>query len=232
VAGLVLGGTLLFLAPVFAYLPRAVLASIIAVTVINLLDVRSLREMWRYTKTETLISLLTLAGVLAVGIETGILLGIGLMAGLHFFRTTRLRITELGRLGFTEFYDEVARPDIYPVPSVLIVRVDESLYFANAQTFDTTLRNALAERPETRYLILVCSPINSLDATAVQLLSDLTAEMRDLEVEMFLVGVKGRAFTRLRESGYLQLLNRERLFGTVHEAVEATGQLIDDSLPI
>ena len=232
VAGLALGGTLLFLAPAFVYLPRAVLASIIAVTVVNLFDVRALVDMWGYTRTETLVSLVTLGGVLVVGIETGILVGIGLMVALHLFRTTRLRVTELGRIDYTDRYDEIRHPDALAVPEVLIMRIDESLYFANAQSFDTTIRNALAERPKTRHLVLVFNPVNSLDATAVQLLRELVVESQELGVEIYIVGVKGRAFNRLRESHFLDLLGRAHLFDTTHAAVTATGRLIDEQLPI
>ncbi|MEM6281026.1 MAG: sulfate permease [Chloroflexota bacterium] len=232
VAGALMTLTTLFLTPLFFYLPRVALAAIIFTSVITLFDLRRLRDLWAYSPPEAAISLLTMGGVFVVGIEWGILAGVGAMVALYVVRSSRMEITELGRVGYSDFYDDMRRGDVLPVEHVLIIRLDESLYFANARHMDTHLRNLLASRRDVEYLVLVCHAVNTVDASAVQVIMDLIEEFDALDIEVYLVGLKGHAFRRLKAAHIRDVLGSERLHETTHAAVQATGKLFDDMLPI
>ncbi|MEL6148628.1 MAG: sulfate permease [Chloroflexota bacterium] len=232
VAGALMALTTLFLTPLFFYLPRVALAAIILTSVITLFDLRRLRDLWAYSPPEAAISLLTLVSVFVVGIEWGILAGVGATVALYVVRSSRMEITELGRIGYSDFYDDIRREDALPIDTVLIIRLDESLYFANSRYMDTSLRNLLASRRDVRYLVLVCHAVNTVDASAVQVILDLVREFSALNIQVYLAGLKGHAFRRLKAAHIRDLLGNERFHETTHAAVQATGKLFDDVLPI
>lgn len=232
IAGGMLAITVIFLTPLFYYLPRVTLAAIIITTVINLIDLKTMRGLWRYSRSETGVSLITMLSVFVFSIEMGILFGIVLTIGLYMYRSSRTPIIELGRDGYSEFYVEHFFEEAIPIPNVLILRIDESLYFANAQFLDTHLRNILAERDDFDYLILVCSAVNTLDTSAIQILEDLVADFHALGIEILISELRSRAFIRMNAGELRDMIGRDRFFATTHEAVVATGQLLDDDLPI
>jgi SulP family sulfate permease len=232
VAGGLMTLTTLFLTPLFFYLPQVALAAIIFTSVINLFDFAKLRQLWQYSQTEAVISAVTMVSVFVAGIEWGILIGIGLTVVLFLYRTSRLEITELGRIGYTKFYDDINHHDAVSVAHVLMLRLDESLYFANSRFLDTYLRNRVASSDNTKFLILECSAVSTIDASAVLMLEDLVQELQALDMEVYWVGIKGYAFRRLGTQRFLELVRPERFFATMHAAVDATGQLFDDELPI
>lgn len=233
IAGALLGVTALLLTGLFFYLPRAVLAAIILSSVVNLIDLRPLLGMWSFSRVEPAIALVTMGSVFIFSVEIGILIGIGLMLALYVYRTAKLRLVELGRLGYSEFYGDMDLQDAAtPIPRVLIVRIEESLYFANSQYLDSELRNLVASRPDIDDLILACRSVNTIDASAMQVLITLVSDLEGLGIRVMIAELGSRAYTRIRDAHLGDLFGQERFFPTIHEAVAATGQLIDDELPI
>ncbi|MEO1443135.1 MAG: sodium-independent anion transporter [Chloroflexota bacterium] len=102
----------------------------------------------------------------------------------------------------------------------------------NSRYMDTSLRNLLASRRDVRYLVLVCHAVNTVDASAVQVILDLVREFSALNIQVYLAGLKGHAFRRLKAAHIRDLLGNERFHETTHAAVQATGKLFDDVLPI
>jgi SulP family sulfate permease len=118
------------------------------------------------------------------------------------------------------------------IPGVIIVRVDESLYFVNAQYLDKQLHNIIADYPDAVYLILVGTAINMIDASALQILTALVEEFKDAGVTIYYAELKARVMDRLKVVHFIEQVGEWRFFDTIHQAVEATGQLPDDELPI
>lgn len=223
--------TVLFFTPIFYYLPSAVLGAIIFTSVISLIKLDDFRQIWHYSQIETFIALITVGGVFLVNIQWGILFGVGLMIALYLYRSAQPEITELERKDYSEFY--VARSDeTIPIPQTLILKINESLYFANAQYLDQYLRQAISQREDVRYLILDCSAVNTIDASAVQILEQLIRDFSRLDIRVLIVGLKGRVYSKIRAGDMRQLIGREYFYSTTHAAVTATGQLLDDQLPI
>lgn len=231
-AGGILLLTVVLLTPLFYYLPRATLAAIIVTSVIRLIDIPAMRNLRDYSRSEFWVSVVTMLSVFLFSIEIGILFGIALTIALYMYRNARIPIIELGRDGYSPYYTSLDDPNAIPIPQVLILRIDESLYFANAQMLDRTLRNTLVERDDMQYLILVCSAVNTLDTSAIQILEDLVGDFHDLGIEIFIAEMRSRAYTRMGYGELRDLIGHDRFFATTHEAVEATGQLLDDQLPI
>lgn len=225
--------TVLFLTQIFYFLPRAILAAIILTSVISLIRPQDFKQLWRFSQTESVIAFVTVLGVFLVNIQMGILLGIVLMIALYVYRSSRPEILELGRLDYTKVYGNIHLPDALAIPHVTILKINESLYFANAQYLEQYLRSLMSQDPEIDYLILDCSAVNTIDASAMQILELLIRDFSEhLHIEIFIVGLKGRVYSKIRSAQLRKELGEMRLFNTIHEAVEATGQLMDHLLPI
>ncbi|MBZ0298586.1 MAG: STAS domain-containing protein, partial [Anaerolineae bacterium] len=213
--------TVTFLMPVFYFLPQAVLAAIILVAVVNLFDFATLKQAWRYSRADAASLLVTFAAVLGLGIETGLMVGIGSALVLYLWRTSTPHIAVVGRVGTSEHFRNVLRHTVHTCPHVLTVRVDESLYFANAGCLETFLLNAVAENPAVADVVLVCSAVNDIDTSALETLTNVLYELRQANITLYLAEVKGPVMDRLRKVDFLDQLGEGRVFLSTHEAMQA-----------
>jgi SulP family sulfate permease len=232
VAALVIIVVVSFLTPIFYYLPNAVLATIIVVSVLNLFDIRSVRQLWRYDRLETLAFAVTFGVVLTIGIAEGILTGVITTIGLHFWRSARPQIIELGRIEYSEYYRSVMAFETTSIAGVIIIRIDESLYFANVRYLELQLREIIARQPEVYYVVLACGAVNRIDASAMQALNALIDEFNDASIQIYIAEMKEELLRRLKRVRFIETVGEERFFATIHTAVNTTGRLIDDQLPI
>jgi len=204
----------------FRFLPNAVLAATIVAAVLGLVDLGIARRLWRYSRADAASWAVTVAGVLALGIEVGILAGVGVSLLLYLWRSGRPHLAVVGQVPGTEHYRNVLRHKVLTHPSLLAVRVDESLYFANARYLEDRLLEMVADRPELRDVVLICSAVNLIDASALESLEALSARLGDAGVALHLAEVKGPVMDRLERSDFLRHLSG-RIFLSTHEAVVA-----------
>jgi sulfate permease, SulP family len=216
----VIGLSALVLMPLFHHLPQAVLAAIIIIAVTGLMDFAMPRRLWRYSKADAAALILTFVAVLAVGIAKGIFIGVASTIILHLWRTSRPHMAVVGRVPNTEHFRNVRRHKVQTLPHVLLLRIDESLYFANAKHIEDFVLGAAAERPQLRHLVLICNAINFIDASALETLSDLRTRMRDAGIQLYLSEVKGPVLDRLADTEFLEQLGCERVFLTTQAAYE------------
>ncbi|MBU0884790.1 MAG: STAS domain-containing protein, partial [Gammaproteobacteria bacterium] len=202
-AGLMLAAVL-GLAPVLRHLPQAVLAASILVAVIGLVDVSTLRHTWRYSKAEGGAQLATFFGVLLQGVEAGIMLGVCLSLLLFLWRTSRPHMAVVGQVPGSQHFRNVQRYDTVQSPSVLSLRVDESLYFPNARYLEARIGELIAVSPEVRHLVLICSGVNQIDASALDALEAIAEQLKSAEVQLHLSEVKGPVMDRLQRSDFLE----------------------------
>ncbi len=213
--------TLLFLTPLFFYLPRAVLAAIIIVAVLDLIDLRTFRDAWRYNKADAVSLAATFVSVLAAGVEAGIVVGLVVSIGLYLWRTSRPHLAVVGRVGDTEHFRNVRRHTVQTTPGVHVVRVDESLYFANASYLEDQLLGAVADDRTIQHVVLICSAVNFIDASALETLESTIAGLRDAGVTLHLAEVKGPVADRLQRTAFLEHLKPGSVFLSTHDAVRA-----------
>ncbi len=202
-AGLMLA-SVLGLAPLLQHLPQAVLAASIMVAVLGLIDLRSIRRTWRYSRQEGVAQLATLLGVLLHGVEAGILLGVGLSLLLFLWRTSRPHMAVVGQVPGSEHFRNVERYQVVESSSVLSLRVDESLYFPNARYLEERVAALIAARPGVRHLVLMCSGVNLIDASALDTLEALSERLHSAGVQLHLAEVKGPVMDRLNRSDFFQ----------------------------
>lgn len=233
IAACLVGLTVAFFTPVFFYLPNTALAAIILTSVVKLFNMKSLWQLWTYSKLDTIPFLVTFFVTLFVSIPIGIASGIVASLFTYLARTSRPEIEILGRVNYTEHYRDVVQfPEALPVSGVMILRVDESLYFANAQYLDRYLRNTIAELDDVQHLVLVCDAMNWLDASALQILESLIDDLQRVGVTVYFTGMNLKVWGRISKVGFMERVGENRFFHRTHDAVKATGALLDDELPI
>lgn len=204
----------------FHYLPHAVLAATIMVAVLTLVDFKTFRETWRYDKADGVAMLLTFAGVLLFGVEHGILLGVALSLAVMVWRSSHPHMAVVGRVPGSEHFRNVDRHEVQTLPGMIALRVDESLYFANAQVVEATIVRLVREKPDTRCVLLIMSAVNQLDATALHMLTELEASLSERGVSLQFAEVKGPVLDRLQSTTLGQRM-RERIFLSTHQAFSA-----------
>ena len=223
VTGLAVVLTLLFLTPLFHFLPNAVLAAIIASAVIGLVDLAEARHLWKVSRPDLAMMGLTFAATLAIGIEEGILVGVAASLLLFVWRMSKPHVAVLGRLPGTTVYRNVARhPDAATTPGVLAVRVDAPLFFANSLFLRTMLRDLEeAMQQPLRQLVLDAKGIGSVDSSGEAVLAELVEDCQARGVSVWVAGLRGPVKDTLKASGLLAPIGEDHLVFRVHEAIDA-----------
>lgn len=216
--------TLLLLTPAFYYLPKSVLAAIIASAVAGLVDVAMLRRLWQIERSELGLLVLTFVATLGVGIVEGIGIGVAASLALFVVRTTRPHTTLLGRLPGGEVYRNLARfPEAIAPEGVLVVRIDAQFYFGNVdfleRTLDALLDEAAAAGRRVHAIVIDASSINRLDSSADSALHDIHRDLQARGIELYFAAVKGPVRDMMARSGLHERVDADHFALTVHEAV-------------
>ena len=213
----------LLLTPWLVALPLATLAATIVVAVLALVDLGTIGRTWRYSRADFAALMATLLATLAVGVEIGLVLGVVVSLLMYLARTSQPHIAEVGLVPGTEHFRNVLRHQVVTHPTVLSLRVDESLYFANARALEDRINEAVAQRPELQHVVLQCSAINDVDASALESLESISHRLRDAGIRLHLSEVKGPVMDRLQRSEWIGHLSGE-VFLTHFQAVQAVTQ--------
>lgn len=212
--------TLLVLSPLFYYLPKAVLAVIVFVSVLGLVDIRSVLKAWAYNKADALSSLLTFVAVLELGVEQGVMTGVVISVALYLWRTGHPHMAVVGRVGTTEHFRNVQRHQVRTCPHVLAIRIDESLYFANAHALEERVLALISGHREIHHVLLICSAINYIDYNALDTLEATLEKLRNAGVTLHLAEVKGPVMDKLKDTEFMQhLLAAGKVYLSTHEAM-------------
>jgi len=208
----------LFLTPLLANLPQATLAATIIVAVLSLVNVEAIRRVWTYSHADFAAMAATILGTLFVGVEAGVVIGVVLSLLLHLYRTSRPHMAVVGQVPGTEHFRNVERHAVITSPEVLSLRVDESLYFANTRYLEDRIAELVAERPELKHVVLLCSAVNAIDASALESLEEINHRLKDAGITFHMSEVKGPVMDRLGRSNFLDDLTG-RVFLSQHEAM-------------
>ncbi len=220
--------TVLFLTPIFYYLPQAVLAAIIIVAVAGMVDFKAFREVWHYSRKDGLAMLITFIAVLAVGVEPGILLGVLASLLILAWRISQPHVAIVGRVGETETYRNVLRHEVQTWPEVVAMRVDESLYFANANYLEELVMQLLAGEPEMKHFVFIGTAVNFIDASALETLEAIHHSLHTAGVTLHLAAIKGPVMDRLLKSGLIDAIGYENIHLCTHDAMQVLGCVARD----
>ena len=209
----------LFLTPAIYFLPQATLAATIIVAVLSLVDLGILKRTWAYSRTDFAAAMATLLMTLVQGVEVGLVVGVAVSLGLFLYRTSRPHMAEVGLVAGTEHFRNILRHEVTTSPRVLSLRVDGSLYFANARALEDGVNDAVAAHPQVEHLVLQCSAINAIDASALESLEAIDRRLHDSGISLHLSEVKGPVMDRLKDTHFLRELSG-RVFLSHYQAIQ------------
>jgi SulP family sulfate permease len=207
-----------------ALLPLPTLAATIIVAVLSMLELSTLRTAWRYDRSDALTLLATLAGVLVLGIEAGVVLGVVLSMGNLIWRASRPHIAVLGRIAGSEHFRNIERHPAQTMPLVLMLRIDANLFFGNVEAVNARIEEELKAHPKTEHLVLVMTAVSSIDTSALFGLEELNQALRQRGIGLHLAEVKGPVMDRLRGSDLIGTLNGKVFLSAVMAAETLQGQ--------
>ncbi|MBK8205411.1 MAG: sulfate permease [Planctomycetes bacterium] len=211
----------LFLAPMFASLPQVVLAATVIVAVSGLVNFGEVARLWRYSRLDGALMALTIAAVLGIGVELGVAVGVGASLLLYLWRSSRPHIAIVGRVGESESFRNVLRHKVTTYPGLLLVRVDENLFFANTRFLEDRLLAMVLREPDLKHLVLICSSVSEIDSSALESVEALIRRLRDAGVTLHCAEIKGPVMDRLQKVEFEKHLAPGRVFLSTHDAVVA-----------
>ncbi len=215
-----IGLAALFLTPYLYFLPQAVLAATIIVAVSTLMDFSAIRRAWVYSKHDFAAMSATILATLLVGVELGVTTGVVLSILLHLYNTSRPHFAIVGQVPGTQHFRNIERHDVVTSDCALTIRVDESLYFANAWFLEDTVYGLIAQRPGLQHLVLMCPAVNHIDTSGLESLEAINQRLRDAGVTLHLSEVKGPVMDRLKRTHFLKHLTGQ-VFLHQYEAMQA-----------
>lgn len=220
-AGLVLA-TAVVLAPLFRNLPNAVLGAIVIAAVLSLMDVAEMRRYWTWRRTDAVIAIAAMVGVLLTTVLTGMLLAVLLSVLMVLYRASRPYVAALGKMpGYRATFGDLARhPDAEIVPGLVIIRLDAPLYYFNANVAKAQILDLISARePSPRGVLIDMAATADLDVTTTDMLLDLVGDLHERSIEVLLAQVKGAVRDRMRRTGLMSRLGEDRVYLSIGSAV-------------
>jgi sulfate permease, SulP family len=222
-AAVVIALVLLFLTEPIQYLPQATLGAVIVAASIGMIDLGAWRGLTHISRAEVAIAATTMVGVITVGVLRALLLAVALSV---VDAVRRSATPHDAVLGWVERLDRYADVRLHPtakiVPGVLVYRLDDRLFFANANYVKGRIREAVAGAPAPiRWLVFDAEALNHVDATGVRMLSELIESLREESITFVFARLHGPVSDHLEEADVLDLVGEEHLYPTVRAAVQA-----------
>jgi sulfate permease, SulP family len=210
----------LFLTPLLMHLPKATLAATIIVAVTSLIDTDILKKSWRYAKSDFIAVTTTIVTTLLMGVELGVLCGIVASIVLHLYKTTRPHVAVVGAVAGTEHFRNVLRHNVITYPNLVSLRIDESLYFANAGFLEDCIYKLVFERDQLEHVILQCTAVNEIDMSALEMLEAVDHRLQEQGITLNLSEVKGPVMDALKQVNFLNTLSGN-VYLTHYQAVKS-----------
>lgn len=218
--------TLMLFTPLFERLPLAALAAVVVVSVLPLFDWHALTQSWRFYPLDAVTHVGTFVGVLSFGVEVGLLVGIALAVALFVRKSSKPNMPVLGRQGQSVYFRSLKREGTAAREQIVTVRIDESVYFANARQVENKLLKIVERKPGTRHLIVVFSSVNLVDSSGLEMLERVNTNLRASNVTCHLAEVKHAILQQFESVGFIERLSGEVFFST-DEAVRTLSERSD-----
>ncbi|MBB04142.1 MAG: sodium-independent anion transporter [Pseudooceanicola sp.] len=199
----------LILTPLLYFLPKAVLAATIIVAVLSLVDFSILRKSWTYSRVDFAAVSATIVLTLTFGVEIGVSAGVALSILLFLYKTSRPHVAEVGLVPGTQHFRNIKRHEVETHDSLVTIRIDESLYFANAAFLQDLIYDRIVCDQPIRDVVLMCSAVNEIDMSALESLEAINTRLDELGIRLHMSEVKGPVMDRLKRSHFLQDMTGE-----------------------
>jgi sulfate permease, SulP family len=230
ISALIVTITVLFLTPLFYYLPIAVLAAIIIVAVSTLFDAKTIRSLWKTDKRDFFVLMVTFWATLLIGIEQGIVIGMVISVVSVIYYSTRPHSAELGQLGETDNFRNVLRyPDAKVRQDVLVFRFDSPLYFTSASSFQELLMQAISKKGSAlKYVVLDASSINYIDSSGIHTLKSIASELVSKGIALHFAGAIGPVRDAFKSTGLTHVFGLDKFHFDVAEAIYAIDKIPEE----
>lgn len=215
-----IGLAALLLTPLLFFLPKATLAATIIVAVLSLVDFSILKKAWSYSKVDFAAVFTTIILTLGMGVETGVATGVLLSIALFLYKTSKPHVAEVGLVSGTQHFRNINRHKVETYPNLVTLRVDESLYFANAAFLQDLVYDRIACDQPIRHLVFMCSAVNEIDMSALESLEAINQRLNELGIKLHLSEVKGPVMDRLSATHFLNELSGQ-VFLSQYDAYQA-----------
>ncbi|MGZ8186744.1 MAG: SulP family inorganic anion transporter [Methylobacter sp.] len=213
----------IFFSSWFENIPKAALAAIILVAILPLVRLDNIVQTWRYDRGDGIAEAATLLAVLAVGIEEGIMLGIMLTIVSHLRKTSHPHIAVVGRIPNTEHYRNIKRHAVQTWSHLLLLRIDESITFANINYIEEFIETQLQRQPAVKHIVLIFTSVSDIDTTALEVLENLNHTLQASDVTLHLSEAKGPVLDKLKKTDFLKQLAPGKVFFRTEDAVKELG---------
>ena len=217
-----------FLTPLLFFLPKATLAATIIVAVLSLVDLSILRTTWTYARSDFAAVSATVVLTLGFGVEVGVSSGVLLSILLHLYKTSRPHVAEVGLVPGTEHFRNIDRHDVLTRDHLVTIRVDESLYFANARFLEDLIYDRVAGDCPVTDVVLMCPAVNDIDASALESLEAINHRLQDMGIRLHLSEVKGPVMDKLQRVSFTEGLSGQ-VFLSQYEAMRALADVGDET---
>lgn len=222
IAAVLLAIAVMFCSPWFTNIPKAALAVIILVAITPLVKLKTILHTWAYDRGDGIAEVVTLLGILVLGIEEGIMLGIMLTIASHLRKASQPHIAVVGRVPDTEHYRNIKRHHVETWHHLLLIRIDESLTFANINYIEEFLVTELKRQPDTKHIVLIFTSVSDIDTTALDALESLNQALQAAGKTLNISEAKGPVLDKLHKTYFLQQLTGQVFFRT-EDAVKQLG---------
>lgn len=212
IATIILALAVMFCSEWFYNIPKATLAVIILVAIVPLVKLRNIFHTWHYDKGDGIAELMTLIGVLALGIEEGIMLGIFLTFISHVRKSSRPHIAVVGRIPNTKHYRNIKRHKVETWENLLLLRIDENITFTNVNFIEEFIESELRNAPNVKHIVLIFTSVSDIDMTAIEALEQLNHSLKSIGITLNFAEVKGFLLDKLQKSELFSHLNGQMFF--------------------
>jgi SulP family sulfate permease len=223
IAAFILSVAVIFFSDDFSNIPKPALAAIIVVAIFRLVRIKHIIHTWHYDKGDGIAEIMTLLGVLVLGIEQGITLGIILTIASHLKKASHPHIAVVGRVPQTEHFRNIKRHSVETWHHLLLVRIDDSLTFANVSYIQDYLADELIRQPNTKHVVLIFTSVSDIDSTALEALEMINQGLQATNKTLNIAEAKGPVQDKLEKTDFIKQLKPGRLFFRTEDAVRYLG---------
>jgi sulfate permease, SulP family len=220
IAAAILALAVMFFSEWFENIPKAALAAIILVAIIPLVHLKNIFRRWCYDRGDCAAETVTLLGVLVLGIEEGITLGIILTLVNQLRKISQPHIAVVGRIPDTEHYRNAKRHSVETWRHLLLLRIDENINFANTNFIEAVIASELIQQPDVKHIILIFTSVSDVDTTALEELKSLNYALQASQITLHLSEVKGPVLDKLQRTDFLKQLKPGKVYFRTDDAVK------------
>ena len=222
IAVVILSFSIVFASDSFEFIPKATLAAVILMAIFPLIKIGNIINTWRYDRAEGIAALMTLVGVLILGIEEGLTLGIIITIISYLRHTSHPHIAEVGRVANSEHYRNINRHKVETWSNLLLLRVDENITFTNAEYIGDFIMQRL-KKYKAEHVVLIFSSVSYIDSTALEALESLNHSLQKENINLHLSEVKGPVMDKLEQTDFLREIKPGKVFFQTADAVRELG---------